>query len=431
MITEFINSIGVEYIVIGIIVLTLVLFLFDWFPLALVALMSSIALALVGGMDYEEIYSGFSEDVTMLVFGMMIVGYALFETGVVVIVGRFILKTRVAQDERLLLVVLMLIVGFLSAFLSNTATVATFIPLIGSMVAVSDGKLTNKNTLMPIGMAASIGGTITLVGSTAQPMINSILNEYDQQPFGLLDFAWVAIPLLFVLIIYMYTIGYKIEKKAFNFEDIIDNANNSSLDEFKPTSKTYIAAATLIFCMIGFVLEFWTIGVIALVGAAIVLVTGCIDFKKCMKQLDWNTVLLIAFAQGIASGMNDSGAGEMLADSTVNFVGDNPWFLFTICVIMTVVLTNIMSNTAVAAMMTPIYIVIAANLGYNPYTFAMGIALASNASIATPIGGTAMSQTMVAGYRFKDFLRLGLPITTVLTVIIIIITPIIFGFNEI
>ena len=149
-----------------------------------------------------------------------------------------------------------------------------------------------------------------------------------------------------------------------------------------------------------------------------------------MAQLDWNTVLLIAFAQGIAAGMNDSGAGALVGEWSVAIVGDSPVVLLTIAVVITVVLTNIMSNTAVAAMMVPIFISIAVGVGYHPFVFVLAIAIASNASIATPIGGTAMSQTLVAGYGFRDYLKLGAPITAVLTIMIAVITPLVFGFPQ-
>lgn len=423
------ETIGIEYVTLFIVFLTLILFLMDRLPLAVTAMISAIALGLVGAMEWSKVYAGFASTLVMLVLGMMIVGHALFKTGVVVIIGRAIMKSRFAKKESTLIILVMIIVGAISAFLSNTATVATFIPLIAAMVAASGGMLKNKNILMPVGMAASIGGTITLVGSTAQPMVNSVILEYGHEPLGMFDFAWVAIPMMIVLTIYMATIGNKMQDKIYDFDDIVEKPDISSFEDFKPNSKTYIAAGTMILCIIGFISGVFPIEVIALMGATIVLVTGCIEFKDTMKSVDWNTILLMAFAQAIAAGMNDSGAGNMLADAAVSIVGDNVWVLFTVGIVITVILTNIMSNTAVAAMMAPIFIVIAVNIGYDPFVFMMGIALAANASIATPIGGTAMSQVLVAGYRFKDYLKIGGPITVILTIMIIVLTPLVFGFT--
>lgn len=427
---DLIGGLGIEHLTLLIIVATLVIFLLDRIPIALTALISSIVLALVGAMEYKQIYAGFAAPVTLLVFGMLIVGYALFETGAITILGKVILKSRIAKNERILLGVLMLVAGIASAFLSNTALMATFIPLVGGMVATASGHLTNKNLLMPLGMAASVGGTITLVGSTSQPVASGIMAESGFGELGMFDFAPVAVPMLLVLILYMMTIGYKMEAKIFTFPDkstVSSGSNTDSLD-VKVTWKTWVSSLTLLFCVVSFIFGIFPIEVTALIGAAIVLATGCINFKKSLAQLDWNTVLLIAFAQGIAAGMNESGAGVLVGEWSVALVGNNPIVLLTIAVVTTVVLTNIMSNTAVAAMMVPIFVSISVGVGYHPFVFVLAIAIASNASIATPIGGTAMSQTLVAGYGFRDYLKLGAPITAVLTVMIIVITPLVFGF---
>ncbi|APT82817.1 SLC13 family permease [Corynebacterium ammoniagenes] len=430
--TDLLSGIGIEHVTLLIIIATLVIFLLDRIPIALTALISSIVLALVGAMDFKQVYSGFATPVTLLVFGMLIVGYALFETGAITILGKKILKSRVARNERALLGVLMLVAGIASAFLSNTALMATFIPLVGGMVATASGHLTNKNLLMPLGMAASVGGTITLVGSTSQPVASGIMSESGYGELGMFDFAPIAIPMLLVLILYMMTIGYNMERKFFKFEDHstvgADDAEGSL--DVKVTWKTWVATLTLVFCVISFMFGLLPIEITALIGAAIVLATGCIDFKTAMAQLDWNTVLLIAFAQGIAAGMNDSGAGKLVGEWSVAIVGESPAVLLAIAVVVTVVLTNIMSNTAVAAMMVPIFVSIAVGVGYHPFVFVLAIAIASNASIATPIGGTAMSQTLVAGYGFRDYLKLGAPITIVLTIMIAVITPLVFGFPQ-
>lgn len=423
------NMVGVELMALIIIGVTLVLFLWDKLPISIVALLSSLLLALFGCMKFTKVYSGFASTLVMLVFGMMVVGDALFQTGVVVMIGRKIMKSRFASNERIMIVLISLLSGCISAFLSNTATVATFIPLIGAMVASSNGKLTNKNMLMPLGIAASVGGTLTLVGSTAQPMTNSILQQYHYTGISMFDFAILAGPCFIFMLIYFATFGYKIEQKCFNFPDLVTDVDVSDMENFKPTTKTYIAGTIMVLCIIGFVTEVIPMAIVALLGAVAVIVTKCVDFKKCMMHLDWNSVMLMAFAQGIASGMNDSGAGKMIALFTVKHMGGNMTIMFIVCMILTVALTNIMSNTAVAAMLTPIYIVICETLGYSPWIFALGIAVASNLSVATPIGGTAMSQTLVGGYKFKDYLKLGGPLTIVMTIILMVLGPII-GFAK-
>lgn len=425
---DLINSIGVDYIAIIILGITLVVFLLDKIPIALTALISSILLALFGAMDYTSIYAGLAAPVTMLVFGMLIVGYALFETGVVTVLGNLIFKSRFARSERSLIALLMLVVGSVSAFLSNTATVATFIPLIGGMVAAHPAKFSNKNIVMPLAIAATLGGTITLVGSTPQPVASGILEEYGYGTLGMFDFAPIAIPLLLIAILYFVTVGYKLQQKVFDFEDVPIVEDNGPSEGVQVTKHTYFATATIIFCIISFATGILPIGVTALIGAAIVLVTGCIDFTKTMQHLDWNTVLLIAFAQGIAAGVSESGAGDLIANWSVSMVGPQPWLLLIAAVVICMVLTNIISNTATAAMMTPIFIDIAVGAGFHPYAFVLAIAIAANASLATPIASTPVSMALVAGYRFKDYLKVGGPLTILMGIMVVVLIPLIYGF---
>ena len=126
--------------------------------------------------------------------------------------------------------------------------------------------------------------------------------------------------------------------------------------------------------------------------------------------------------------MNDSGAGAMIANWAVNVVGNNLVLQLAACIIVNTVLTNIMSNTATAAMMAPIYILIASQLGVSYMPFMIGIAVATNLTAATPIGGTAVTMTSQAGYRFKDFVKIGTPMNVVWAILTIVMTIICFPF---
>lgn len=423
---DWVLQLDKSWVAIIIIIVTLIAFIIDRITIAVTALLSALAFYLLGTTGPESVYAGFASTVVMLVFGMMIVGDALFQTGLVLYIGNKIVKSRFVQNELSLIILLMLVTGSLSAFLSNTATMATFIPLVGAIAAKSGGRIRNKNLLMPIALAASIGGTMTLVGSTPQPLVNNVLESYDFAPIGLFDFALLAGPCFILLILYVAFIGYRVQNKTFDFSDEA-SSDVPQGEEIAISGKTWIAGLTMLFCIVSFVSGLFPIGITAIIGAAIVLATRCVDFKPCMQRIDWNTILLLVFAQGIAAGMNDSGAGRMLADGAVALIGDNFWILYAASILLTVLLTNLMSNTATAAMMAPIFIQIAATLGYDPYAFALAIAVASNVATATPIGAVAMSQVLVGGYRFKDYLVSGLPITIIMAIFLCLWGPVVLS----
>lgn len=165
---------------------------------------------------------------------------------------------------------------------------------------------------------------------------------------------------------------------------------------------------------------------VSLIGALIVILTKCVDFKKCVRKMDWNTLFVMAFAQGIAAGLNDSGAGEMIANAAVRYVGENKILQLVACIVVVTVLTNIMSSTAVAAMMAPIYLQICSSLGSSPYPFMMAIAVGASLTTSTPIGSTAVTMTMVGGYRFSDFFKIGFLLNIFILISTAIIVPLLW-----
>ena len=118
-------------------------------------------------------------------------------------------------------------------------------------------------------------------------------------------------------------------------------------------------------------------GIIGLLGATILITSGCMPLKKTLAEMDWNTLVILAAAQGFAKGLDVSGGGKVIADAVLNLFGGSEsastMALMAAGVIVTGVLTNFMSNTALAAMMTPIYIEIAKSMGVSPIPFVIAI----------------------------------------------------------
>ncbi|UNM96391.1 SLC13 family permease [Ignatzschineria rhizosphaerae] len=427
----FMGFIGYDVLSIIIILGAMILFAMEKIPIALTALIASLAMGVTGVMPLEKVYAGFSSTLFVMLFGMLIIGDCLFETGLVKLIGQRLSRSKLINNELLLLVVLMCVTGVASAFLSNTAVMATMIPLVGAVAVSSNGRVRSRNLLMGLGIATSIGGAATLVGSTAQLMTQSILRSTEgAQEMGFFDLSYVVIPLFIITVLYYVIFGYRFQKRVFTFEDVEPAESVSLDDKIKVTPQMLVAGGVMLFCIVGFVTEIWNIGIVALLGATICLVAGCKPFKNAVADLDWNTLILMAAAQGFAAGLDISGGGKLLAEWALMVGGGetaSPMLLLIIGVVVAVFLTNLMSNTAVAAMLIPIYINIAFQLGYDPMIFALAITIGASASVATPIGGTAMSMTLVAGYRFNDYVKVGLPLTIILTIATILLSPLMYG----
>ncbi len=420
----------IAIIIIGI---TIVSFVLEKIPLAVTAMLASLAMALTGIIKYSDVSAGFASTVTMMVAGMIIVGNSLFETGVARAIGIKLVKTKIVRNERLFLFVIMLLAAFLSAFLSNSGTVAMFIPMIGAVAMQSGGKVQNKYLIMGMGMAAALGGAGTMVGSTAQLIGQGILMKTEGcRPIGFFELGYLIAPLCVLLALYFVTIGYKMQKKVFDFEEqaaSIEVAENTKTD-IKITWQMVVSSTVMIGCILGFIFKIWNVGIIALVGASILMATGCVDFKKALRDMDWNTIVILSAAQGFAKGLDVSGGGRVIADFILGIFGGqtaSPYVLLVVAIVLSTVLTNFMSNTAVVAMLAPIFIPLAFALNVSPTTFVIAIIISGSAALATPIGTPAVTQTLVAGYRYMDYVKIGLPINIIITIITCIFTSIVYG----
>jgi di/tricarboxylate transporter len=110
-----------------------------------------------------------------MVAGMMIVGDALFQTGIAQRLGTKIGKLKIAQNERWFIVLIVIICTVMSAFMSNSGCIAMWMPIIAAVAAGSNGKIRSKMVIMPAGIACIVGGGATLTGSVSQVTANSIL----------------------------------------------------------------------------------------------------------------------------------------------------------------------------------------------------------------------------------------------------------------
>ncbi|NMC33887.1 MAG: hypothetical protein GYA36_15695 [Veillonellaceae bacterium] len=135
-----------EHSTLAIIIIVLAIISFAWekIPLAVTAMIASLAMGITGIIKFSDVSAGFASTVTMMVGGMIIVGNSLFETGLAKLLGAKLVKLKIVNNERIFLFLIVILTSLLSAFLSNSAVVAMFIPIIGAVVMRSGGRVTNK-----------------------------------------------------------------------------------------------------------------------------------------------------------------------------------------------------------------------------------------------------------------------------------------------
>lgn len=164
---------------------------------------------------------------------------------------------------------------------------------------------------------------------------------------------------------------------------------------------------------------------LAIMGAAAVLATRCLDVEDAYKAVDWKILSLIFGMLAISVAMDKVGLVGLIVSSVVDLT---PWagplFMLGFIYLFTSVLTEILSNNAVAVLVTPIAIGLAQQFGIDPRAFVVAVMFAASASFATPIG--YQTNTFVynaGGYRFTDFLKVGIPLNLLLWVVATLVIP--------
>jgi di/tricarboxylate transporter len=164
-----------------------------------------------------------------------------------------------------------------------------------------------------------------------------------------------------------------------------------------------------------------------LLGALLVFVTRCITPEDAYRQVEWKVLILIGCMLALGTAMQYTGAAVYLAERLTALVGTwNPLWLLTGFFVLTVLLTQPMSNQAAAAVVVPVALQTAVQLGLNPRTFAMMIAIAASTSYLTPLEPACLMVYGPGRYRFMDFVKVGGLLTAAVYLLAIILTPLLW-----
>ena len=391
----------------------IVMFVTEKIPLGLTSMIVCVGLCVTRVLDVKTAFAGFIDSNVILFVAMFIVGGAFFETGMANEIGGIV--TKFAKTERSLIVAIMVIVGLMSGVLSNTGTAAVLIPV------------------MPLVFAAAMGGNLSLIGAPGNMIAQSALEPLGLK-FGFFEYAIVGLPILICGIIFYATIGFKLLPNHDTPDDgdsvFDDQKDFSNVPQWKKTLSLVILILTLAAMVfedqIGIKLC-----VSGCVGAILLIVTGVISEKEALKSIDLKTIFLFGGTLSLAAALQSTGAGEMIAGKVIGALGSNPSpLLFTFVVfILCCVMTNFMSNTATTALMAPICLSIAQGMGADPRAVLMACVIGGSCAYATPIGMPANTMVVGAGnYKFIDYVKSGLPLIVIATVVSMIILPIAFPF---
>jgi di/tricarboxylate transporter len=197
--------------------------------------------------------------------------------------------------------------------------------------------------------------------------------------------------------------------------------------------KAKYSISILVAVLLPVILGWVPIYIAAVIGAALMVLCGCLTMEEAYRQIEWKAVFLIAGMLPLGTALDNSGAARMIAEGVVSWVGpmgSNAVMLGLI--VLTFVATCFVPTAALVVLMAPIVLSTAAKMGLSPYGLMMAVAMAASASFMTPIAHPANILVMgPGGYRFLDYFKIGGLLTVVVIVVLMVMMPLLWPLTPI
>ncbi len=363
-------------------------------------------------LNYKSVMATFADPVIMLFIGGFTLAIAAGKTGLDAQLAKVLLRPFGTKSEHVLLGFL-LITGLFSMFVSNTATAAmmlTFLaPVFKQLPPEGKGRIAMA---LSIPVAANLGGMGTPIGTPP----NTIALKYLNDPEGLnmaLGFGqWMAF--MFPLVVVLLFISWMLLKRVFPFSQ--KTIQLSIEGEMKRDWHTYVVIFTFIGTVLLWLLDTWT-GInsytVALIPFVIFSLTGVIT-RRDLEEINWSVIWMVAGGFALGYGLNASGLAALAVES-IPFGSFSPLFILIISGLICYALSNFISNSATAALLMPILVVVCSamdsklgTIGGTP-TVLIGVAIAASSAmvlpISTPPNALAFATNLV---QQKDMAKMGL-----------------------
>lgn len=371
-------------------------------------------LAVLPIMSFTDAFGGFANASVLLVAVLFITIAGMKHSGALDYIVSHVMgqpRTYVGAILRL-----MIPVSLLSSVMSNTTTTALFKGIVqrwSSRLNLAPSKL-----LIPLAYAATIGGLFTLIGTPPNLIISTMYTEKSGvvlnlfSPFPVAVCCVVADILLVVLLrrfIPVRTCPQSSDNKP--LEVVSTDAMTS-----QPRWKTYLSLGIIMTMLVVSACNIpaFPMASCALVAGLLMLIFGCCSPRQAMAEVDWNVLIVFAGSVGLGKAIDVTGLDELFVSGLLTLCHGNPMGVMLALALAGGLLTEIISDTACGAMFFPVAWEAATQLGVNPLPFMMVLMMSVSSSFATPIATPPNLLVYIdGGYKFTDYMRLGIPVKIV------------------
>ncbi len=385
-----------------------------------------------------EVQAAFASPAILALASLFVIAYAMELSGLLglVIRGATRLCSRLGAAGLWLVIVLC---GLASAFLNNTPIVVLGAPVVRDVARSMN--LSPKRFLIPLSYATILGGACTLIGTSTNLLVNDMARNAGQPTFSLFEVTPVALIIAAVGGVYMVVFGPRLLSTSPTEQEApvpLASINPPTGEDpalypvDAPFDPLRAGAALGVFVLVVTVaaLGLLPIAAAAFAGAVLLVVTGMISVDDAYKGLRPEILLLIAGMVVVGLSMEVTGLAALATDALVGWLRQlGPLYALALIYGATLLLTEILSNAAVAVLLTPIAVALAESLGVSARPFLVAVMMAASAAFATPFGyQTNVLVYQMGGYRYLDFVRIGAPLNLITWAVGLAVIPMFFPF---
>ncbi len=387
---------------------------FNVLPLMITSLLAIILLPLSGVMQSGQAYALFGNEAVFFILGAFILAACLMKSGLSTRIALGILH-RFGGTPRTLLLSIFLLNTVMAFFMSEHAVAAMNFPIVSEIVSVLGLARRRSNYARALFLAmawgTSIGGIATLLGGARAPLALGILREATNTSYTFLEWTLLALPLVVVLLV----VGYQIILRFFPIDIETVQAVDSILNErwlrlgrpsYEERAVAVVMGGTLIAWFLGG--EEFGLANIAIAAVVVLFVLRVVNWRDVERYVNWGVLLMYGGAIALGSAINKSGAATWLSHATISHWASNSVSVVLIISLVSILLTEAMSHSAVGALLMPVTIGVAREFGMDPRLMAPVVALPAGLAFTLPIGTPANAIAFSSGYlRIRDLLLPG------------------------
>ena len=408
-----------------------------------VALSGAAVLLMTGVVRPVDVQGAFASPAIIALASLFVIAYALELSGFL----DFAIARAVALCQRLGatgLWIFLTIVGSVSCFLNSTPIVVLVAPVVRDVATALN--LSPRRFLIPLSYITILTGCCTLIGTSTNLLVDDMASVAGQPRFGIFEITPVGLPVALIGGLYLFLFSgrllggkHETETRGSDAAPVdmshVYGAQIGNADLFtvkRPLQPVKAAVALITFTAVVALAAMGVapIAATALAGAVLLILLRILTADEAYSGLRPQILILIAGMVVIGIALDKSGLAARSSELLISSVdGFNPLFALISLYLLTSIITEILSSATVAVLMTPVAVALAESLAVNPRPLLVAVMMAASASFATPFGyQTNVIVYQMGGYRYMDFVRIGMPMNVLAFVVSIVAIQVAFPF---